>query len=252
MGDVIKTKSFELAVLSRGDRSAKKLALILPGRLDTKDYACFPSHADYLAERGFYAVAFDPPGTWESPGSIDLYTTTNYIKAVNELIEYFGNRPTLLIGHSRGAATAIFASSNPAVVGLVPIMANFGEPTAPGEDAAKQGYKLSRRDLPPGTSITKERKEFKLPIAYWEDGKQYNAGEILRTLTKPKLLIYGTQDEFTPTEIAEKLFAEVPEPKIVVKVDCDHDYRYHPEVIKQVNEEVGKFVDKYLKNKYEQ
>ena len=165
MAEIIKTKSFELAVLTRGDRNAKKLALLLPGRLDTKDYACFPNHADYLAELGFYVVAFDPPGTWESPGSIDLYTTTNYIKAVNELIEYFGNKPTLLMGHSRGAAVSIFAYANSAVIGIVPVMANFGEPTAPGEEAVRKGYKLSCRDLPPGISKTKEQKEFKLPIA---------------------------------------------------------------------------------------
>jgi pimeloyl-ACP methyl ester carboxylesterase len=243
MTEIIKTKSFELAVLARGDRNAKKLALLLPGRLDTKDYACFSSHADYLAKHGFYAVAFDPPGTWESPGSIGLYTTTIYIQAVNELIEYFGSRPTLLIGHSRGAAVSIFASSNLAVVGIVPIMANFGEPTAPGEYAARKGYKMSYRDLPPGTSITKEQKEFKLPIAYWEDGEQYNAGKILMAYKKPKLLIYGTHDEFTPTEVAEKLFSDVPEPKIIVKVVCDHDYRYRPDVVQQINEEIGKFVN---------
>lgn len=120
--NLIRTKSFELAVLTRGDKNAEKLALLLPGRLDTKDYGNFVSHAEYLAQRGFFAVAFDPPGTWNSPGGIDLYTTTNYIRAVNELIEYFGNKPTLLFGHSRGAAVAIFASSNPAVVGIVPVM----------------------------------------------------------------------------------------------------------------------------------
>ncbi len=241
--EIVRTKSFELAILAQGNRNAKKLALLLPGRLDTKDYACFTSHADYLAERGFYAIAFDPPGTWESPGSIDLYTTTNYVKAVNELIEYFGNKPTLLIGHSRGAATAIFASSNPVVFGIVPIMANFEEPTAPGAEAMRKGYKLSYRDLPPGTSKTKEQKEFKLPITYWEDGKQYNAGELLKGCTKPKLLIYGTRDEFTPTDVAENLFAEVPEPKTIVRVDCDHDYRYYSEVIKEIEIEIGHFLD---------
>lgn len=243
--EIIKTKSFELAVLARGNRNAKNLALLLPGRLDTKDYGCFISHVDYLEKRDFYAVAFDPPGTWESPGGIDLYTTTNYIKSVNELIEYFGNKPTILIGHSRGAATAIFASSNLAVIGIVPIMANFGEPTAPGVEAMQKGYKLSYRDLPPGTSKTIKQKEFQLPVAYWEDGKQYNAGESLKNCIKPKLLIYGTKDEFTPTNVAENLFTEVPEPKIIVKVNCDHDYRYYPEIIKEIENEIGKFLDQY-------
>lgn len=245
MADIIKTKSFELAVLARGDQNAKGLALLLPGRLDTKDYACFPSHADYLAELDFYAVAFDPPGTWESPGGIDLYTTTNYIQAVNELIEYFGNRMTLLMGHSRGAAVSIFASANSAVVGIIPVMASFGEPTAPGEEAVRKGYKLSHRDLPPGTSKTIEQKEFKLPITYWEDGEQYNAGEILKTCRKPKLLIYGDNDEFTPVDVAKKLFEEIPDPKMVKELHSTHNYRYSRVVIEEINNELGKFLHKW-------
>lgn len=204
--EIVKTKSFELATILRGDKTSKKLAILLPGRLDTKDYGNFVSHANYLASLGFFVIAFDPPGTWDSPGGIELFTTTNYIKAVNELIGYFGNKSTLLIGHSRGASVSIFASSNSAVVGIVPIMTNFGSPTAPNKETVKKGFELTPRDLPPGTSRTKEQKEFKLPIAYWEDGKQYNAGEILKTCSKPKLLIYGTNDEFTPIDIAEKLF----------------------------------------------
>ena len=47
--------------------------------------------------------------------------------------------------------------------------------------------------------------------------------------------------------MAEKLFAKVPEPKVVRNVDCDRDYRYYPEVIEQINGEIGKFVDEYFK-----
>lgn len=243
---IIKTKSFELAILARGDEEAKKLALLLPGRLDSKDYACFVSHAEFLSKRGFYAAAFDPPGTWESPGNTaDLYTTTNYIKAVHELIEHFGNRPTLLMGHSRGAAVSILASSNPAVNAIVPVMANFGEPTAPSEEDIKQGFKLSFRDLPPGTSRTDERKEFKLSIAYWTDGEKYNAGETLKSCAKPKLIVYGAHDEFTPVDAVKTLFGQIPEPKMLKEVDCGHNYRYHPEIIKEVEQSVGEFLDKY-------
>lgn len=243
--EIIKTKSFELATISRGDKTSEKVAILLPGRLDTKDYGNFVSHADYLAGRGFFVVAFDPPGTWDSPGGIELYTTTSYIRAVNELIDYFSNKPTLLLGHSRGAAVAIFVSANPTVTGIVPIMTNFGKPTPPSEEAIEQGFELWLRDLPPGTSRTKEQKEFKLPLAYWEDGKQYNAGETLKTCAKPKLLVYGTNDEFTPTDVAEKLFTQIPEPKMTKRVGCSHDYRYYSEIIKKVETELGRFLEKY-------
>src|SRR3989344_8097436 len=125
----IRTQFFELAANIKGNKDSKKLALALPGRLDTKDYACFTSHIEYLARKGFLAVSFDPPGTWESPGGIELFTTTNYIKAVNELIEYFGNKPTFLLGHSRGAAVSILAgTANPHVKGFVAIMAAYDGP----------------------------------------------------------------------------------------------------------------------------
>lgn len=243
---IIKTKSFEIAIFTRGDEKASRLAILIPGRLDTKDYINFVSHAEYLAGKGFFVVAFDPPGTWESPGAIDLYTTTNYIKATNELIEYFGNRPTLLLGHSRGATVSILTNQNPSVIGIILIMANFGDPTPLGTEELERGYKVSYRDMPPGNCSTKEQKEFKLPIAYWEDGKKHDVIKSLRNCAKPKLIIYGLNDKFiSPAEVKE-LYDETPEPKMIKEENCSHDYRHYPEIIKDVEEEIDRFLKKYL------
>jgi alpha/beta superfamily hydrolase len=243
--NIVRTKSFELAIYSKGNNNSKKLAILIPGRLDSKDYINFVSHAEYLAKKDFFVVAFDPPGAWESPGTIDFYTTTNYIKAVNELIEYFGNKPTLLLGHSRGAAVAILVSTNQNVVGIISVMANYGAPTAPSEEAYKNGFQISYRDLPPGASRTKEQKEFVLPITYWEDGKQYNIIQSLKDCIKPKLIIYAINDEFTRADKVKKLFEQIPEPKMIKEVNCSHDYRYYPEIIKEVELEIGRFLNKY-------
>ena len=92
--DIIKTKSFNLAVVSKGDKNSNKLAICLPGRLDTKDYINFTSH-----------------------------------------IEYFGNKPTLLLGHSRGGQVAMLAgTSNPVVEGFVLVNASYGPPTSPNPE----------------------------------------------------------------------------------------------------------------------
>lgn len=244
--NIIKIKSFELATFFRGDKNSEKLAILLPGRLDTKDYAHLVSHADYLAGQGFFVIAFDPPGTWESGGGTNLFTTTNYIKAVNELIEYFGNKPTLLLGHSRGAAVAILTCiSNPNVVGIISVMANYFSPTAPGEEALRKGFKISYRDLPPGNSKTKEQKEFTLPLAYWEDGKKHDTVQSLRECTKPKLIIYGTRDKFTSPDEVKKLYETIPEPKMIKEINSVHDYRFQPEVIKEVERQIGIFLTKY-------
>src|SRR3990167_4608093 len=137
---MIKTKNFKLAIYSGGNEDANKIALVLPGRLDTKDYVHMTSHVDFLAERGYYALSFDMPGTWESPGNIAEYTTTNYIKAVNELVDYLGTKPTLLIGHSRGGSVAILAgAANKNVIGIIPIMATYGAPSSPSPEDLKAG-----------------------------------------------------------------------------------------------------------------
>lgn len=240
----IKTTSFRLAAIIRGDKNSKKLAILIPGRLDTKDYANFISHAELLAEHGFLSLAFDPPGTWESDGKIEDYTTTNYIKAVNEIIEYFGNRSTLLFGHSRGGTAAILSCmQNPAINGIALIMANYGPPTPPRDQT--DGFIVSHNDLPPGTSITKKQKVFRLPISYWTDGQKYNPIQALVKCTKPKILIYGTEDEFVSPDEVKKIYRQIPDPKMIFEVNSEHDYRRNKNAIQEVNNAIGKFLDYY-------
>lgn len=87
--NLLQLPSFTIATYMQGNPDAEKLALVLPGKLDTKDYAHMRSHVDFLAERGYLALSFDPAGTWESPGDISLYTLNNYLKTIDELIEHF-------------------------------------------------------------------------------------------------------------------------------------------------------------------
>lgn len=242
--NTIQTRSFNLAVYSKGDSNAKKLALVLPGRLDTKDYVHMGSHVNYLAGKSFFALSFDPPGTWESGNDLSQFTTTNYIKVVNELIEYFGNKPTLLIGHSRGGAVAIQAAANPFVKGIIAVMATYGAPSAPSPEAIELGFQMEYRDLPPGDVKTAKQREFELPLNYFKDGEQYNPVETLRKLQKPKLLFYGTQDEFISPAKVKEVYETIPEPKMIHELDSEHDYRYRPEIIEEVNRVVGDFLSK--------
>ena len=247
--DIVKTRSFQLAVNSRGNPDSKRLAIVLPGRLDTKDYECFDKHLELLATKGFYAISFDPPGTWESPGGIELFTTTNYIKTVNEVIEHFGNKPSLLLGHSRGGAVATLAgTSNPNVIGLVLINPSLGSPTPPDPETLKTGVYVAYRDLPPGTKITKRKKKFKAPLNYFEDGAKYDDAEVLKTCTKPKIIFYATDDEYNTPKEVEEVFASVPEPKELYSINCGHSYRLHPNIVEEINEEIELFIDKYLPN----
>ena len=242
----IKTKSFELVVYEKGDPNSQKLAIVIPGRLDTKDYIHNTSLVDYLASRGYFALSFDPAGTWESPGDIDLYTTTNLIKSVNELIEFFGNKPTLLAGHSRGGTIAMLAGpKNSYITHIIPIFSYYGAPSDPADERIVDGKVMSYRDLPPGNTKTKEQREFGLPLNYFEDGKQYNALAGLKNCTKPKLFFYGVEDDMNDPEDVKLAYEKSAEPKEIHALNSDHDYRYHPEIIEEVNKTIGSFLDKY-------
>ena len=247
--NLIKTKSFTLASYLRGNEKASRLALVLPGRLDTKDYPHLKSHVEYLAQRGYLALSFDPPGTWESPGSIDLYTMTNYLIVINELIEYFGNRPTLALGHSRGGSMAVLAGvRNQYVTHFVSIMGNYSYAANtykhyPDKDWQARGFKTEKRNLP--NSSSGETRIFELPYAFLEDGTKFDMLDDLRKCPKPKLFIFGTRDIIAPPEIMQKAYQESAQPKEIFALDSGHDYRYNPSLINTVNEAIGQFLDKY-------
>jgi pimeloyl-ACP methyl ester carboxylesterase len=163
----ITTKSYKLAVYEKKGRNPTKCAIVLPGRLETKDYVHIRSHVDLLATLGYDAVAFDPPGSWGSPGGIEAYTVTNYLTAVNEVIEYYSNKPTLLVGHSLGGSIAILGTaSNPHVTAFIALMSLSGGPKVHDTEWETAGSIAFYRDLPPGDHHTPEQKRYDLPIAF--------------------------------------------------------------------------------------
>ncbi len=242
----IETPSFKLATYSKGDENASKLALVLPGRLDTKDYVHMTSHVDFLAKRGYYALAFDPPSSWESPGDIKNYSTTNYLKAVNELIDQI-NKPTLLLGHSRGGAVSMLASRNPKVKTLVLAMANYGNTTEPAPSEVENGCAVSLRDLPPGDIRTAEKKKFLLPLSYFEDSKLYKPAEALAKFKGPKLLICATNDEFIKPEEVQAVYDSLGAPKTFLELNTEHDYRLHADMVDAVNAAIANLLKTSVK-----
>jgi pimeloyl-ACP methyl ester carboxylesterase len=243
---ILKTRSFEIAANVIGPEDSSKIALLMPGRLDTKDYFNFVSHAEYLAQYGYFVCAIDPPGTWDSPGDLSSYSTSTYLKAIDEIIDHFGSRPILLLGHSRGGATAMLASSNPAVAGVAVINAAYGKPTPPDPKKLENGKLIEYRDIPPGNVRTQEQRRFDLPLAYFEDGESHNPLAALINYTGPKLIVHASSDEFTDLSKVKDIYASLSEPKMFKEITCTHDYRLYPEAIQAVNETLGHFIEKYL------
>jgi len=240
--NLVKTDSFELAIYSKGDLNSPKFALVLPGRLDTKDYPHMRSHVDFLASLGYFALSFDPPGTWESPGDISLYTITNYLKAINELIEHFGDKATFVMGHSRGGSMAMLAGvTNPKVVSFVAVTSQ-ATASEPDKDLKPGDTQAEYRDLP---NKPQEKRRFDLPYSFFEDAAKYDMTEKLKTCTKPKLFFWGTKDVTVNPELEKKAYEVSAEPKQLHALDSDHDYRWHPKLIEEVNRVVGDFIKKY-------
>jgi len=238
---LIKTKSFNLAVYQKGSPDSEKLALVLPGRLDTKDYPHMKSHVDFLASKGYLALSFDPPGTWESEGDISLYSTTNYLKAIKELIDHFGNKPTLLIGHSRGGSMAIIAGTRlKEVERFISIMGKASYKDIKNPEWEDEGVKLCTRDTP--LEYEERKKEFKLSYEFVKDSWQYDSIENLKTCPKPKLFIGGETDTIVDKSVTQEIYDISAEPKQIIILKSGHDYRRHDDLIQEVNRLIGGFI----------
>ncbi len=238
--NTLKLPSYDIAIYAQGLPSAKKLALVLPGKLDTKNYPHMRSHVDYLAEKGYLALSFDPPGTWESPGDIELYTMNNYLLAIQELITHFDNRPTVVLGHSRGGGMATLAGmQNKSVTHFISIMGG----AYPSDAWIKVDSKPSRRDMPMTNPVM--YKEFTMPHAFMDAGEVKDLSNDFENCTKPKLFILGTKDELITPEEVQSFYEKFANPKELYELDCGHDYRRYPDKIEEVNNVIGTFLATY-------
>ncbi len=241
----IQTKSYKLAVYEKGDANAFRLAVVLPGRLETKDYIHVESHVNVLSELGFHAVAFDPPGSWQSAGAIEDYTVTNYLNALNELIEYYGNKPTFLVGHSLGGSiAALTGESNAHVTAFVGLMSLADGPRVTEDpDWKTDGKIVFFRDLPPGDRHTAEQKQYDLPYSFFEDALTHQTRIALQTCDKPKLFIIGKYDTQNQTSQTPEIYTTIAEPKQLVEIESPHGYRYSKSIISQINKLLKEFVE---------
>jgi len=237
--EIIKTKSFELSVNTAGNPDAKKMVLCLPGRLDTKDYAHMVSHVNYFAEQGYFTVSFDPPGTWESPGPISEYTMTNYLKAVKEVIEYYGNKPTAVIGHSRGGTMSMMSACRFAEIELIVTVMSHTAASVPEPGTIDTGIYISKRDTP--AKYEEDEKKFELPLHYFEDARTFDVAGEISQCHKPKLVFGGKRDVLVTLEEVKEDFANMGEPKEWHELDSYHDYRKSEAIIDEVNQRVSEF-----------
>ena len=220
-----------------------KVALLLPGSLDSPDYLHLKTFDKRLTEMGYIVERLDLGGLWET-GSAENYTITNSLKQIKERIDsYKDQNPSeiLLLGHSRGALTAIIAGARmPEVTKIVALCSpvdirnsinkwTIGEP------------RISKRDLP--EDPTKFR-EFSVPYSYLEDALKYSAVEEVKKINKPLMIFMAMDDDTVLPSDIEKIVANANSPYVVRQPDMGHDFRKSQAQCDIVMDEIEKFLKK--------
>lgn len=213
-----------ISVETEGD-SKSKLAILLPGLLDGKNYPHFKHFSKALAKQGFLVVRFDPRGTGESDGGIEDYSRRNFLRDVSDLIDHFGGgyEQIVLIGHSFGGANAILsASQDPRVTNVI---ATAPPPSMRRIDNAetiakweRNGFRESDRINDDGTT-----RHYSLPISFLHDAEKFDVIAAISGVKAATLLIACRNDDTVDPESVKGLGKGLPN-ATVRELDVGHDY----------------------------
>lgn len=237
---LLRTRSFELDHFARGNPDSDWLVLILAGRGDSKDYLHINALGELFADLGCLAVGLDAPGLWGSKGNGVPYTLTNYKQAADETLDLYPKQRKFIVGHSRGGNLAMMlAASRTDIDGFAAIMSNTdgSKPSAPGATEET----VWRRD-----PHTDELVPIYFTPAFFRDALQFNAKSSLQIYDKPKLFIYGRDDDVVSPQVVIDAHAIAAKPKEIEAVDAPHDYHTEPEAVARVNDIVRDFFVRQL------
>lgn len=226
------------------DKDFDKLAVILPGFLDSKDYDHLVELGKFLAEKNYLGVSFNPTGTWKNTENTGKYSISQYLLDIDEAIltakEKFKQdfSEIIILGHSLGGKVAlIYASRNKNIKMVVGIMPPNQQDWSKWKD---NGLRVSVRNQP--KNIIK-LVSFKIPFSFVEDSLKYDLIEALSKIDCPILFIAGELDDVVLPEIVESIYQKAKEPKKYILIKgIGHNYRLFKDQIKKVNDEIGKFI----------
>jgi|SRR3989344_2558994 len=232
------------AVVDHPKEKTDKLAILCPGFLDSKDYNGLLSLAEDLAALGYTVVRFDPTGTWDSEGTIEEYTTTQYLEDIKSVLEYMvaesHYKHILLGGHSRGGQLSLLYAARDSRISLVVAIMPSSPYTLTQETRdnwGKDGVRVSSRDIPGSDSM----KEFRVPFSHALDRDKYNVLDEVKKIHVPAILIAGELDDLVLPEHVKGIFEAANEPKkFIIIRGVGHDYRRNISDVKEVNKVILK------------
>ncbi|MFA5933429.1 MAG: alpha/beta fold hydrolase [Microgenomates group bacterium] len=220
-----------------------KVALLLPGYLDSPDYLHMKIFAKWLEELGYTAERIDPCSLWKT-GDVKNYTITNYIKQVSDLVESYAiKKPEeiVLIGHSLGAYVAIIVGNRNKEVNKIVALCPAADRV--GVALNWQGKKLrhSERDLP---ESPEKLRSFDIPDTFAIDGMQYSAVEEVKDIHKPLMIFIALDDKDVPPSETERVVANANNPYVIRQPQMGHNFRKSEKETNIVMKEIEKFLTK--------
>lgn len=220
-----------------------KLALLLPGYLDSPDYAHMLHFQSELESMGYVVHRVDPCHLWER-GDISQYTLSNYIAQIRQLIEqYSSEKPeeVVLIGHSLGGLVAIIAGARIEAVTSVVSLCPPADLTASAKKWQPSGVRHSQRDLPDNPA---QFRSFDVPQTFVDDALQYSAKEEVKALTKPLMLFIALDDDVVLPASTEAIAANAHSADVIRQPNMGHSFRHFPDQTAVVMREIVRFLQK--------
>ena len=221
-----------------------KLALLLPGYLDSPDYLHMVTFEKMLRSLKYTVKRIDPCNLWKT-GDTTNYNVTNYLKTLRETIDsYVSQNPDeiILIGHSLGASIAIVAGARFAEVTKIVALCPPFSTSISSSNIDELGDRHSKRDLP--TDKSKFR-EFIVPKTFIEDRLQYSISDEIKNLNKPLMILICLKDTTVLPSDSEQFVKLVKSPYVVKLENLGHNFRRSQTETNQVTAEI----EKYLKQR---
>ena len=218
-----------------------KLALLLPGYLDSPDYLHMRTFEKRLKELGYTTERLDPCNLWKTD-DLRHYSMTNYLKQIEESVSFYTPQKPLeiiLIGHSMGGFVSIIAGNR--IKEVTKIVSLCAPPDRIQAADRWLGAKIahSERDLPDNPQ---KIRMFDVPYSFAEDGFQYVASEEIKKIHKPIMIFIALEDTVVPVEYAEKLIANAHNPSVVRQKNMGHNFRQSQKECDLVMKEIEKFL----------
>lgn len=220
-----------------------KVAILLPGYLDSPDYLHIRTFGKRLQEMGYTVERLDPCNLWET-GKVNDYTISNFIQQIKESVESYKNQnpeEIVLLGHSNGAFTALIAGARiPEVTKIIALC----PPPDKKESAHKWKEKKARVSKKDDPTDPTQFREFAIPFSHIEDALQYSAVSEVKNIHKPLMIFIALEDKVVPPELTERIVAHANSPYVVRQSNMGHDFRHSQKQCDIVSTEIEKFLKK--------